>query len=139
VGGGLPSAFPARPCIVAARVWVCACACVHVCVSLVASSPSGECFEEVPPEFVAGKAWLTAAGKVAHWGYAASRSEVRNTTPPPRLHVGVRHWWLLQCASQLPGARCARVVRAAGGAIPLPPFPLAVLRLPTPPYAPPCG
>ena len=33
----------------------------------------GESFQEVPPEFEEGKAWLVAAGKVYHWGYAASR------------------------------------------------------------------
>ncbi len=37
----------------------------------------GESFEEVPPEFTAGHAWLSAAGKIAHWGYAASRAQVR--------------------------------------------------------------
>lgn len=35
----------------------------------------GESFAEEPPEFAAARSWLEPAGKVLHWGYAASREE----------------------------------------------------------------
>ena len=35
----------------------------------------GERFAETPPVFDEAKAWLDAAGKVAHWGYAESRAD----------------------------------------------------------------